>query len=85
MQAVVVSRTILEQQWRRPRLSGRVAALEKRAVLGRIAYVEAHGFVPAIGNAGQWRIERSPKLGDESGQGSGEVFCTRRARTRAAP
>jgi hypothetical protein len=43
-------------------------------VLGRVADVDAHGFVPAIGDRRKLRIERPPQLGDERGQGISKVL-----------
>jgi hypothetical protein len=40
VQAIVVTRSILQQQWRRPDLAGGVAATEKRVVAFGIADID---------------------------------------------
>ena len=56
MQAVVVVRSILEQERSRLALPGLVTAGDKVGVLVRIAHVDAHGLVPANGFRRQVRV-----------------------------
>jgi hypothetical protein len=50
VQAVVVAFAVLQQERRRPRLPGLVAAREEGRVLFRIAHGDAHRLVPAVGD-----------------------------------
>ena len=70
VQAVVVALAVLQEQRRRPRLPGRMAALEERRVLARIAHVDAHRLVPAVGDRRKPRIERGAQR-RRSSSGSG--------------
>src|SRR3954469_22415689 len=51
MQAVEIAGLVLQQQRRRPRLPGLMAALQERRVFGGVADVDPHRLVPAIGDA----------------------------------
>jgi len=61
MQAVVVLGTVLKQQWRRPVLTGLMAALDEGGVVIRKPGVHPHSLVPAIGQRGQVGVEGGPQ------------------------
>ena len=50
VQAVVVVDSILKQKRRRPHLTGIVATLDEVGVLFRIARIDSHRVIPAIGD-----------------------------------
>src|SRR5215472_17250593 len=54
MQAIVVAGTIREQQRRRLRLYGLVTTREKGRVIAWKPQADRHGFVPAVGDVGEW-------------------------------
>ena len=58
VQAVEVSRDIMQQKRRWARLTGVVASLEERCVIVRIAFVDAHSAIPFISHSCEARIER---------------------------
>jgi hypothetical protein len=60
VEAVVVTRAILQQERRRTPLSRRMASLDERGVVGRVARREAHAGIPAVGHTHQPRIKRVP-------------------------
>ena len=74
VQAVVVAGDILEQQRRRPRLTGPMTALEKFCMRVRIAHVNSHRCVPTIGHCRQRRIKSGSQIGNEIGKRVGKVF-----------
>ena len=74
MQAVVVARPILQQQRRRARLSGLVAALEIFRVRLGITCVDPHRRVPAIGDLGERRIKRGAQRRDRIRQRIREIL-----------
>ncbi|MGY4230972.1 hypothetical protein ACVMIH_008333 [Bradyrhizobium sp. USDA 4503] len=74
VQAVVVALAILQQQRRRPRLFGVMAALQERRMRRRISDIDPHRLVPTIGCRGQPRIERRPQLRDQVRQRIGEIL-----------
>jgi len=57
VQAVVVTRAVLEQQRRRPRLPGGMAAIEELAMLLRVLHVDLHRGGPAVGHGDQPRVQ----------------------------
>src|SRR4030095_6814880 len=59
---------ILQQQRRRARLTGVVASLEERRMIGWIALVDSHPAVPFSGDAGEAWMERRAKAIDEVGK-----------------
>src|SRR5439155_16514845 len=79
--AVVVVRTVTEQQWRRPGLSGLMAARDEVGVRLRVADLDAHGFVPAIRERGKTRVQRSTKVRDNIGQRVAKVLVFAPAET----
>ena len=74
MQAVVVAFAVLEEERRGLGLPGGMAAVEKFGVLGRIAHVDLHRLVPAVGDLGKRRIERGAQRCHDVGQRIGEVL-----------
>jgi len=56
MQAVEVSGPVLQQEWRGPRLTGIVTALDELGVLLRIVNLDPHAFVPMIRNRDEFTI-----------------------------
>src|SRR5258708_37849611 len=56
VQAVVVADSILKEKRRVPHLSGLVATLNEVGVLFRIARIDSHRVIPAIGDRDQMRI-----------------------------
>ena len=70
VEAVEVTRDILQQQRRRARLTGVVASLEERRVVVGIALVDSHPAVPLVGHACEMRIERRSQ-GRRGGPGAG--------------
>jgi hypothetical protein len=69
MQAIVVAGAVLQQQRRRLGLSRLATAREITRVLARIAQIDRHCLVPAVGNLRERRIERSPSTATGSGNG----------------
>src|SRR5436190_8802182 len=74
VQAVVVAGAIAQQQRRRAGLSRGMAAGDEVGVLCRIAHLDTHRLVPAVGDRRQARIEGSPQVGDDTGQRIAEVL-----------
>ena len=85
MQAIVIVLTILQQQRRRPRLPGVVAAFQERLVAIGIADVDPHRLVPAIGDGAEPRVERGPQLRDQVGQRIGEILVLAAAEAVTRP
>ena len=65
VQAVVVADSILKEKRRRPYLTGIVTMLDEVGVLLRIARIDSHRFIPAIGDRDQMRIDRCPEFARE--------------------
>src|SRR5262249_16112608 len=63
VRTVEIAGDVLQQERRRPRLPGSVAELQEIRVGVRIALIEAHAFVPRVGDARQMRIKRSAQAG----------------------
>lgn len=53
VQAVIVSLAVLQEQWRGPGLSGVMTALDELLMPIRIANLDTHSKVPAVGDRGQ--------------------------------
>ncbi len=64
VQAVVVLRPVLQQQWSGALLTGGVAALDEIGVLLGKSRFQPHAFIPAIGQRYQLRIQRLTQLLD---------------------
>jgi hypothetical protein len=62
VEAVEITRNILQQKRSRPRLACSVTSLEKRGVVDGIALLDSHPAVPFIGYACEVRIERCSKI-----------------------
>ena len=73
MQAVVIVRSVLQQERRRQGLSGAMAALEEGGVLGGKAHLEAEPLVPAVGDRREMRVERGAQLLHQRRQRIGEI------------
>ncbi len=84
MQAIIVPGAILQQQRRRPDLTGVMASLQECLVPVGIMDVDPHGLVPAIGDPGELRIQDGAQLRDQIGQRIGEVFVFAAAKAVAA-
>ncbi len=84
VQAVVIAFSILQQERRRPGLAGAMTAVQESRVVVRVANGDIQGFVPAIGDAAEARIQRRAQAGDEPGQGVGEVFVFAASETMAS-
>src|ERR1041385_7080372 len=65
VQAVVIARTVFEQQWRGFILPGRATATDVIGVLRRIANVDTHRLVPTIRDRHEARIDRRAQLCDQ--------------------
>src|SRR5262249_28387396 len=65
MQAVEITRHILQQQRRWARLTGVVASLEERRVDLGITLVTPHPAVPFVGDSSEVRIERCSQASNE--------------------
>ena len=74
MQAVVVAGSILKEKRRRPGLIGLMAALDEVGMLARITHIDAHRFIPAVGDRDQMRIHRRPELTQKMRERIPEVF-----------
>lgn len=74
MQAIEVVRTILQQERCGFCLTCIVAAVEKRLVCMRVADVDPHCLVPAIGDVRERRVEGRSEVGDALGNRIGEVL-----------
>src|SRR5271155_2239252 len=74
MERVVVTSLVLEKQGCRPRLPSIVASLDEVNMLFRIADIDAHCDVPAIGNGRQPRIDGCSKIFNDLGQRIVEVL-----------
>ena len=73
MQAVVIVGAVPEQERGRLRLARLMATVEEGLVVHRVADLDLHRLIPAVGDFRQRRIERGPQVGDERRQGIGEV------------
>src|ERR1700730_238309 len=74
VQAVVVVDSILKQKRRRPHLTGIVATVDEVGVLFRIARIDSHRFIPAIGDRDQMRIDRCPEFAQKIGKRIAEIL-----------
>src|ERR1700676_92830 len=74
MQAVVVADSILEEKRRRPCLTRIVATLDEVGMLLRIADIDSHRFIPAVGDRDQMRIDRRPEFGQKIGKRIAEIL-----------
>src|SRR5258706_8844224 len=74
MQAVVVSRAVLQEERRRPGLPGAVAATEKSRMMARIADVDSHDLTPAVRDERKPRVELGAQGGDDLGKGMGKIL-----------
>jgi hypothetical protein len=54
MQAVIVSWSVLQQKWRRPKLARFMATSNKVGMFARILNRDPHALIPAIGNRHQF-------------------------------
>src|SRR6516165_7597707 len=61
VQAVVIADPILKQKRCRPDLAGLMATLNKVRVLFRVAEIDTHGVVPAIGDRDKMWVDSRPK------------------------
>ena len=68
MQAIVIASLILQQQRRRPALSRVVAALEEIRMRRRIADIDPHRLVPAVGDRRKTRIQHRAQVRDNDRQ-----------------
>ena len=73
VQAVEVLGFVPEEQRRGLFLPCRVAAGKEVGMLHRVAHLDPHGFVPAVRDRGQVRVDGRPELGDGLGERVGEV------------
>ncbi len=69
VQAVVIVHTVLKNKRRWPRLTGVMAPLNEIGVRLRIAHLNFHRFIPAIGDRNQMRIRRRPELAQKTRSG----------------
>src|SRR6202167_2928265 len=74
VQAVVVVDSILKEKRRRPYLTGIVATLDEVGVLFRIARIDSHRVIPAIGDRDQMLIDRSPEFAQKIGKWIAEIL-----------
>src|SRR5215467_3310587 len=74
MQAVVIVGPILEQKRRRLVLAGLTAALNEIRVLLRVANINTHHLVPAIGDRNKVRVDRCPKTCNKIRQRIAEIL-----------
>ena len=61
-----------------------MAALQEGLVPLRIADIDAHGFVPAIGDAKEPRIKRRPQFRDQIGKRIGKILVLAAAKPVAS-
>ena len=73
VEAVVVPRAVFEQQRRRARLAGAVAALQERRMRVREADVLAQARLPAVGDRREATVGRGPQRHDERRQRVAEI------------
>src|SRR5262245_19152571 len=73
VEAIIVAWSILQEQRRRARLAGGMAALEERRMIVREAGVHTHPLVPKVGDRREARIERGPELIDQWRKRIGEI------------
>src|SRR3569833_4514149 len=73
MQAVIVARSIAQQQWRRPRLTRLVAPGDIVGMVIRKARCLSQALLPAIGDSSEMGIERGPDCLHGAGQWIGEI------------
>src|SRR5215475_5811301 len=74
MQAIVIALAVVQEERCWPRLAGAMTPLKKCRMLLWIAHVDAQGLVPAVRDAGQWRIQRMAQAGDHGRKRIGKVF-----------
>src|SRR5262249_23786757 len=74
VQAVIIVGSILQQQRCWLRLAGPMTALNEVRVFFRIADIDTHGVVPAIGNGNQMRVDGRPQCCNEAGQRITKIF-----------
>jgi hypothetical protein len=73
MQAVVVARSVLQQERRRASLPGGMATLEEGRVICGKTHPKPHPLVPAVGNRREMRVERRANLLHERRKRIGEI------------
>jgi len=66
VEAVVIARSIAEQQRRGTGLAGGATTIEKRVMIGWEPYVRSHAFLPAVRDGHKLRIERRSQRRDEA-------------------
>jgi len=74
VESVVVARGVLQQERRWPRLPRLVAARDEIGMRVRVADIDPHRLVPAIGDRRQVRIDRPAKIGNDVRQRIREVL-----------
>src|ERR1700751_4296943 len=74
MQTIVITFGVLQQNRRRLRLAGLVAAFEEVCVLLRIADIDRHRVVPAIAEGRKISVELPPELVNDVGEWISKVF-----------
>src|SRR5258706_11548839 len=74
MQAVVVSRFVLQEERRRPGLPGAMAATEKSRMIVRIADLDPHDLIPAVRDERKLRVEHGAQPRDDLGKGIGKIL-----------
>ena len=74
MQAIVVARSVLQQQRGGLGLPGGAAALDVCGVVSREALIEPHLFVPAVRNVRERRIKRRAQRRHDVGQRIRKIF-----------
>ena len=81
MQTVVIVRPVLKQQRGGPKLPRIMATRDVVCVFFRVANVDAHRGVPAIGYRRKTRVEDCAKAGDDIGQRIAEILVLSTAET----
>src|SRR5579871_4073682 len=74
MQAIIVPRRILQQQWGRSRLRGTMAAIEKIDVSRGKPGLFTQSFAPAVGDRSKRRVEGGAQGANDIGQRIGEIL-----------
>ena len=74
VQAVVIVGPILEQKRCRPDLAGAMATLNEIGVFLRVAKINTHRAVPAIGDRDKMRVDSCPKACNKIGQRIAEIL-----------
>jgi DNA-binding transcriptional LysR family regulator len=73
VQAIIIARTILQQQRRRSALPGGVAPRQERRMSGRKPHVHPHALMPGVRDRSELRIERRSQCLHEIGQWIGKI------------